>query len=852
MDAQKFNAILEVAQHEAVRRRHLYMTTEHLLWSLLKTPEVKRAFRACGVQADEVSDEIEEGFKLLESDQDHEMEDEALAVMTPDVEQVLYQTMQHGVSAQVRFPRAIDFVIIMLDNFKPSVSPAVNILESHGLTSLALKKWAAAHPDRHAPKEDEEEANDNTIEIFHVAGPFSPKETGKKITESLSRMLLDVVKKKLGVTPDEDKHEDEADSRNVFKGHFINFMPGGMGAFEEVPDEELNDVDGEEDENTPSMDMEEIRRFIRKTHGALSDLTQRAAKGSLDPVIGRDDEISACIQTLLRRNKRNVLILGESGVGKTSVVYGLAQRIVQGKVPPQLFGYMILSLDMPSLMAGTQFRGQLEDKIKLITDGLRRIPNAILFVDEIQMISQRSGGRDEPSVLTYFKPGLVDGTLRIIGTTTQQEARNNILSDTALMRRFYVLNVMPPDMSLTRQILTGILGKFEEHHDVRIEADAVEATLDLCERYMADKTFPDKAIDVIDEAGAKNRICPPEAQKKVLTRDDMEAVVAKIANIPDITASKDERVQLRDADERLKKVVFGQDEAITTVIRLIKLSRAGLRAPDKPVASLLFAGPTGVGKTEIAKQLANILNIAFVRFDMSEYTESYTASKLIGSAPGYVGYEKGGLLTEAIRANPRCVLLLDEIEKAHSSIFDLFLQVMDAARLTDNNGKTADFKNVILIMTSNAGGREMGQHAIGFGSSIDVSKSQKAVEKMFSPEFRNRLDEVVMFNPLEPEVMTKIVNKLVGELEGRVASKGIRIVLTDEARAWLAEKGYDAFMGARPLSRLVQTEIAFKLSDAILFDGLEKGGVACVDVAKDGQTLTLKAEVGAVVDTPTR
>lgn len=835
MDAQKFNAILELAQHEAMRRRHLYLTTEHLLWSLLKTPEVRQALRAFGVLADVVSDEIEEAFKMLESDVAHELEDESLAEMTPDVEQVLYLTMQHGVSAQVKFPRAIDFVIVMLDNFRPEDSTAVNILSTHGIRSLDLKKWAAAHPDKNSSSNDDSDDED-TIEILHVAGPFSPKETGKKITDSITKLIFDTFSKKLGFSKSKG-----GDGAGAPTHHFIDFTANA--SLGEPEEERLDDAFGDDDdEDEGAMDAESIRRFVKRTRGVLTDLTERASRGELDPVIGRDEEITACIQTLLRRNKRNVLILGESGVGKTSVVYGLAERIVEGKVPPQLLGYFIFSLDMPSLMAGTQFRGQLEDKIKFITDGLRRIPNAILFVDEIQMMSQRSGARDEPSVLTYFKPGLVDGTLRVIGTTTQQDARNNILSDTALMRRFYVLNVLPPDLALTRQIVLGVLPKFEAHHGVKVEEEAVDATLELCERYMADKTFPDKAIDVIDEAGAKNRILPAEAQKSILSRDDMEAVVAKIANIPDITASNDERAQLRDADERLKKVVFGQDEAIATVIRLIKLSRAGLRAPDKPVASLLFAGPTGVGKTEIAKQLANILNIAFVRFDMSEYTEAYTASKLIGSAPGYIGYEKGGLLTEAIRANPRCVLLLDEIEKAHSSIFDLFLQVMDAARLTDNNGKTADFKNVILIMTSNAGGREMGQHAIGFGSAIDVSKSQKEVEKMFSPEFRNRLDEIVMFNPLKPEVMHRIVDKLVGELERRVASKNIRIELTDDARGWLADKGYDEFMGARPLSRLVQKEIAFRLSDAILFEGLERGGKAVVEVVDDRSGLRLKVE----------
>ena len=803
MEPQKFNAILNRARNEALRRRNLYMTTEHLLWSLLHEGELKRFLRSFDIS--DVEPLMRElGYYLdtqLEVESNPDVSDEELAVMTPGLEQVIFATMAHCVSAQVRFPRVLDLVIELIEADDESDSFSKQILEAHGITSLDLKKWAAAHPVRDNGRKTRE---------IEIEGPIELESLRSELARDFNRLM---------------------------SGNNVEFLH----KIEEVEQNGLSEED-EALENEDWNDPGTWKAAIAKLGGVLRDLTERAERGELDPVIGREDEIHACIQTLLRRNKRNILIVGESGIGKTAIVYGLAERLASNQVPMPLLGYKIFELDVTALMAGTQFRGELENRIRHISDLMRRIPKSILFIDEIQVTSQSSGSHGEPSILSYLKPGLSDGTLRVIGTTTQSDGRNTLMSDNAIMRRFYKLPISAPDMELTKQIMMGVRDKYECYHEVEITDDAVEAAIELCDKYVNDRNFPDKALDVIDEAGARNRALPVSEQKMSIKREEVEEVVAKIANIPDIRASQDERQSLRDADMRLKKVIFGQDAAIETVMRLIKLSRAGLRPVDKPVASLLFAGPTGVGKTEIARQLAKILELSFVRFDMSEFQEAYTVSKFIGSAPGYVGYEKGGLLTEAIKSHPRCVLLLDEIEKAHPSIFDLLLQVMDAARLTDNSGNVADFKNVVLIMTSNAGGREMGQLSIGFSQKLDLSRSEKEIEKTFSPEFRNRLDEVIMFNPLERSVMERIVDKLVGELGTRLSSLGIRIKLSMEAREWLSERGFSELLGARPLARLIQKEISFSLSDEILFGALNEGGTCEVVVKEGGEGLAFKVE----------
>ncbi len=795
MDPQKLNVILDRARGEALRRRNLYLTTEHLLWSLLHEAELKRMLHSFNISDPEVFYK-ELGYYFdtqLESENSPSVSEDDLAEMTPSLERVIYDTMAHSVGAQIRFPRAIDFVIEMMESKEGSGSFAQELLLAHGITALGLKKWAASHP-----------VKDNSL-IPREGDMMSPIELDELRSGIESRL-------------------------------------GGLGFSASVISEDMDSA-SDYDDDADSEDWSDPRTWkeaIRRMGGVLKDLTQRAAAGELDPVIGREEELHACIETLLRRNKRNILIVGESGIGKTAIVYGLAERLAKGDVPLPLKGYKIFELDVTAMMAGTQFRGELENRIHHIMEIMRKIPNSILFIDEIQSTSQSTGAHGEPSILSYLKPGLSDGSLRVIGTTTQADGRNSLMSDNAIMRRFYKLTVNAPDAALTKEIMLGVRDKYEVYHEVEITDEAIDAAIELCDKYVNDRNFPDKALDVIDEAGATNRALPVGEQQLLIKREQIERVVSKVAHIPDIRATQDERESLKEADIRLKKVVFGQDDAIDSVMRLIKLSRAGLRPVDKPTASLLFAGPTGVGKTEIARQLSKILGLSFVRFDMSEFQEAYTVSKFIGSAPGYVGYEKGGLLTEAIRSNPRCVLLLDEIEKAHSSIFDLLLQVMDAARLTDNSGNVADFKNVILIMTSNAGGREMGQLSIGFSQHVDLSKSEKEIEKTFSPEFRNRLDEIVLFNPLAREVMEKIVDKLVGELESRLSARDIKIRLSPESRSWLAERGYSELMGARPLNRLIQKEIAFKLSDEILFGGLKDGGTCNVGVSAEGDHLLLR------------
>ncbi len=795
MDPQKFNAMIEAGRALAIQHRHLYYTTEHFLAALLPQPEVTKALRDLDCEVDEINEELEHYFQNdLESETNPDVPDDELAEMTDSLNAVIFETMEHAESAGVAFPRAIDFLITLLDQKE---SFGAMLFDTQNINALALKKWAARHPNQTKPKDQVPAQQKTPIGSFisgleKILGPFKIEHIEQ--IEDCS---------------DELEHNDE-----------------------EEPN--LSDVDWN--------DPQTVKEEIKKLHGSLVLLNDEAEAGRLDPIIGRDQEIQACIQTLLRRNKPNVLITGESGIGKTAIVHGLVQRIVEGRVPAPLRKCVVLSLDVTSLKAGTQFRGELEKRLKKIIDIVRSIPNAILFVDEIQNTARDMGAHGDPSILSYFKPYLTDKTIRMIGTTTQEDGRNGLLDDKSIMRRFYKLVVNEPSMALTRDILNTLRCHYERFHNVIYSDEALDATVSLCQRYIQDRRFPDKAIDVIDEAGARNRALPIGDQKQTIEPEDIEGIIAKIANIPELKASVDERAQLKDAATRLKAVVFGQDKAIDTVLRLIKLSRAGLRPNDKPVASLLFAGPTGVGKTEIARQLAQILNLSFIRFDMSEYQEEYSISKLIGSAPGYVGSEKGGLLTEAIRSKPHCVLLLDEIEKAHPKIYDVFLQVMDAARLTDNAGNTVDFRNVIFIMTSNAGGRELGQHTIGFSESVDLSKSEKAIERAFSPEFRNRLDEVIIFNALDKSVMARIVDKFVHELETRLIDKDIQLKLTDDARVWLAERGFNDLLGARPLARLIQEQISYPLADEVLFNGLEQGGTVTIRVNAQNDGLVLESK----------
>jgi ATP-dependent Clp protease ATP-binding subunit ClpA len=571
-----------------------------------------------------------------------------------------------------------------------------------------------------------------------------------------------------------------------------------------------------------------------------TNLTERAAEGKLDPLIGRGSELDRIVHILARRRKNNPILVGETGVGKTALAEGLALRIREGRVPDDLRDAELFSLDIGAMLAGTRYRGDFEARFKAYMNALRERENALLFIDEIHTIlgagSAQGATVDASNML---KPLLQNGELRCMGSTTYQEYRH-FERDRALSRRFQRVDVKEPTPEETVRILQGLAPKYEEHHGVRFTGAAIRACVDLSHRHVNDRFLPDKAIDVLDETGAAVRLRPGKERKTVGVRD-VEAVVARMANIPAVRASISDRKRLENLEQELRSVVFGQDPAISTVVRAVKRGRAGLSGVERPIGCFLFTGPTGVGKTELSKQLAKALGVPFVRFDMSEYMEKHAVSRLIGAPPGYVGYDQGGQLVERIRKEPYTVLLLDEIEKAHPDLFAILLQVMDHATLTDNQGREADFRHVTLIMTSNVGAREMAMRGIGFGSGR-ASDGRREIEKLFSPEFRNRLDEVVTFAELGPEVMGKVVDKFVKEVEGQLAERKVKIELGDDARAWLARKGYDPDFGARPMARTIQVELKDRLVDDLLFGALSAGGTVRVSVDPEADRLKFTSE----------
>jgi ATP-dependent Clp protease ATP-binding subunit ClpA len=569
--------------------------------------------------------------------------------------------------------------------------------------------------------------------------------------------------------------------------------------------------------------------------GALAaycvNLNKKAAQGKIDPLIGREPEVERTIQILCRRFKNNPLYVGDPGVGKTAIAEGLARKIVKGEVPEVLLNAVIYAIDMGTLLAGTRYRGDFEERLKAVLAELEAQEGAILFIDEIHTVigaGATSGGSMDASNL--LKPALASGTLRCIGSTTYKEYRGYFEKDRALVRRFQKIDVNEPSVEDAIKIVEGIKPYYEEHHKVRYTRDAVKAAVDLSSRYINDRKLPDKAIDVIDEVGAAQMLLPVGKRKKTITVKDVEATVAKIARIPPKSVSTDDKAVLMNLESQLKGVVYGQDKAIEALCASIKLARAGLREPEKPIGSYLFSGPTGVGKTEVARQLALSLGVELKRFDMSEYMERHTVSRLIGAPPGYVGFDQGGLLTDAIDQHPHCVLLLDEIEKAHPDLYNILLQVMDHGKLTDHNGKNVDFRNVILIMTTNAGAAEQAKPAIGFGAEMRTGEDEEAIKRMFTPEFRNRLDATIGFARLSQEVIHKVVDKFVGQLERQLADRQVVLSVSDEARTWLAEKGYDELYGARPLGRVIQENIKKPLADELLFGKLAKGGKVRVKV----------------------
>ncbi|MCI0511420.1 ATP-dependent Clp protease ATP-binding subunit ClpA [Chromohalobacter marismortui] len=579
--------------------------------------------------------------------------------------------------------------------------------------------------------------------------------------------------------------------------------------------------------------------------GYATNLNEQARLGRIDPLIGRDQELERVIQILARRRKNNPLLVGEAGVGKTAIAEGLAKRIVEEDVPEVISDGVVYSLDMGTLLAGTKYRGDFEKRLKGLLAELRKQPNSILFIDEIHTVigaGAASGGVMDASNL--LKPLLSSGELRCIGSTTFQEYRGIFEKDRALARRFQKVDVPEPTVDDTIRILKGLRGRFEEHHALKYTDGALDSAVRLADRYINDRFLPDKAIDVIDEAGAHQRLLPPEMRVATIDVDQVEAVVASIARIPPKSVSSSDRALLSNLERDLKMLVFGQDEAITSLSAAIKLSRAGLKSPDKPVGSFLFSGPTGVGKTEVARQLSQLMGIELVRFDMSEYMERHTVSRLIGAPPGYVGYDQGGLLTEAITKQPHCVLLLDEIEKAHPEVFNLLLQVMDHGRLTDNNGREADFRHVIVIMTSNAGAEQIARRSIGFQTQDHSSDGLEVLRKTFSPEFRNRLDGIIQFHGLSPSVVRNVVDKFLVELQAQLDEKRVQLDVDESARAWLAEEGYDPEMGARPMGRVIQEKLKKPLAEMILFGDLaEHGGVVHVTLEEGELHLETEAAV---------
>ena len=567
------------------------------------------------------------------------------------------------------------------------------------------------------------------------------------------------------------------------------------------------------------------------------DLNEKARAGKIDNLIGRSHEVERTIQILCRRSKNNPLYVGDPGVGKTAIAEGLALHIVEKKVPEVLQNATIFSLDMGTLLAGTRYRGDFEERLKSVIAEIEENDGAILFIDEIHTIigaGATSGGAMDAS--NMLKPALSAGTIRCIGSTTYKEYRSHFEKDRALLRRFQKIDIKEPTIPETKEIIKGLKKYFEEHHDVIFSDEVIDTAVDLSSRYINDRKQPDKSIDVIDEVGASQMLIPADKRKKEITVEDVERVVSKIARIPAKSVSKDDTALLACIDTDLKRVIYGQDEAIEVLTDAIRLARAGLREDEKPIGSYLFSGPTGVGKTEVTKQMASLLGLELHRFDMSEYMERHSVSRLIGAPPGYVGYDQGGLLTDAVDQAPHCVILLDEIEKAHPDIYNILLQVMDHGKLTDSNGKKIDFRNVILVMTTNAGASDMSKEAIGFGSSVRVGEDEEAIKKLFTPEFRNRLDAIVPFKNLSPQVMGQVVEKFVLELEMQLEERQVHITLTPAAKTWLSEKGYDRLYGARPLSRTIQEHVKKPLANELLFGKLVNGGEVTVRV-KDGKLL---------------
>jgi len=743
MISKELSATLGFAVKEAKRRRHEYVSIEHILFAILNDPNGIEIIENCGGDVDNLLDALESFF-------DEKIE---------------------------RIPEGNDYVLQQTIGFQRVIQRAVNHARSAEKQEVAVADVLASiflEKDSHA-------------EYF---------------LSSQGVTRLDVL---------------NYISHNITKDPFDD-SSGGLVR--------------------PGKEERDRRQKSNPLELFTLNLIELAAEGKLDPLIGRETELERTMQVLCRRRKNNPVFVGDPGVGKTAMAEGLAQKIQKGEVPDLLEDMEIFSLDLGGMLAGTKFRGDFEQRLKGVIAELQKKPKAILFIDEIHTIvgagATSSGSMDASNIL---KPVLASGEIRCIGSSTFEEFKNHFEKDRALSRRFEKIEIMEPPVSETIQILKGLRSRYEEHHGIVYTDAALKAATELSTKYLRDRYLPDKAIDVIDEAGAFIRLSGPSNRKKI-NPADIEKIVAKMARVPTQSVSTSDRTKLENLEEGLRQVVFGQDDAISALVTSIKRSRAGLGSPERPVGCFLFTGPTGVGKTEVSLQVARILGVEFIRFDMSEYMEKHAVARLIGAPPGYIGFDQGGLMTDGIRKHPHSVLLMDEIEKAHPDLFNILLQVMDHATLTDNNGRKADFRNVILMMTSNAGSREMSAANIGFGQTHKgaQAKGKKAIEKLFSPEFRNRLDEIITFNALNLDIMEMIVDKFIAELNQQLGIKKVALTISPAVRTWLAKKGHDPAYGARPLGRVIQAEIKDKLADEILFGALQHGGHVSLDL--DGKQLT--------------
>ncbi|HQR34516.1 MAG TPA: ATP-dependent Clp protease ATP-binding subunit ClpA [Blastocatellia bacterium] len=746
MITRELQATLQLAANEAIKRRHEFLTLEHLLFAMTHDQTATEAIYNCGGDVDQLRRELNDFFK---------------ETMTP-------------------LPRNLELRPEQTAAFERVIDRAMHQAQSSGQDKVDGGNILASLFDEH---------------------------------HSHAKFLLE--------------------KQNISRLDVLNYISHGISKL---------DADGEEIPLGLDDDDDGETLRVRDPLAAFtSNLVERAAEGKIDPLIGRQMELERTIQVLCRRRKNNPLYLGDPGVGKTAIAEGLALKIYKEEVPEVLKGVEIYALDMGALLAGTRYRGEFEQRLKAVMNALKKKPGVILFIDEIHTIvgaGAVSGGSMDAS--NILKPALASGELRCIGSTTYNEYKASFERDRALARRFQTIEISQPSVEDSYKILQGLRPYYEQHHSVKYTDESLRAAAELSAKHINDRYLPDKAIDVVDEVGAATKLKPVEERPETITEHDVELVVAKMAKIPPRTISKSDKERLQDLDTDLRMVIFGQNHAIKQVVDAIKLSRSGLGNPEKPIGSFLFSGPTGVGKTELSKQLAKSLGVEFLRFDMSEYMEKHTVSRLIGAPPGYVGFDQGGLLTDAVRKTPYAVVVLDEIEKAHPDLFNILLQVMDHATLTDNNGKKADFRNVILIMTTNAGARELSGNKMGFhqseqgGISGTGSKAQGAIERTFSPEFRNRLDAWIAFESLSFENIERVVDKFIGQLRAQLKDKNVELELAESGRAWLAQKGFDKQFGARPMARLIQSQIKEKLANEILFGNLQHGGTVVVMEA-DGE-----------------